>query len=124
MNNSETTDLAALDGLTAYETLVNNISEDKELINNYLNNIITTDTSGQFSASAARFLAAIDAEGFSEEISRLLKHVIDKDRDKHYLPALLSGIWGEDYMKNADSLREKDDNFRRIFKRVHPAGII
>lgn len=112
------------DGMTAYEFLVNNINSDKQLIDNAVDSIVNNDTTGQFSASAARFLAAIDPESFSVEIDHLLKSAIDKDRDKHYLPDLLQGIWGKDYMARADILRETDDNFRRIYKRVHPAGII
>ena len=49
---------------------------------------------------------------------------IDKDREKQYMPALLPAIWGTDYMNRAEELRDLDDNFRRIFKRVHPIGII
>lgn len=112
------------EGMSSYEFLVNHINEDKEVINNAVSGIIKTDTSGQFSASAARFLAAVDHDSFSEEIDRLLKSTIEKDRDKHYLPDLLQGIWGNDYMARAEELRETDDNFRRIYKRVHPAGII
>lgn len=112
------------DGMTSYEFLVNNIYGDNELIDNTVKDIISSDTSGQFSASAARFLAAIDSSSFAPQIDELLHSAIDKDRDKQYLPALLPAIWGEDYMSRAESLRESDDNFRRIFKRVHPVGII
>lgn len=124
MNHQATDVKSYSEGMSSYEFLVNNINEDKEVIDNAVQSIISTDTTGQFSASAARFLAAIDHESFAEEIDLLLKSTIDKDRDKHYLPDLLQGIWGDDYMSRAEELRETDDNFRRIYKRVHPAGII
>lgn len=124
MNTSETTDDKSNDGMSAYESLVNNINSDKELIDKAVDDIVKADATGQFSASAARFLAAIDSDNFVTEIDRLLKSAIDKDREKQYLPALLPSIWGDDYMKRAEELRDEDDNFRRIFKRVHPAGVI
>lgn len=112
------------DGLSSYELLVNNIGGDRQLIINAITDITASDATGQFCASAARFLSAMDAEGFGSEIDTLLKAVIDKDREKHYMPALLPAIWGDDYMIRADELRDLDDNFRRIFKRVHPTGVI
>ncbi len=124
MGNSETEGRSKADGMTSYEFLVNNTNSDKKLIAKAVDDIVASDTSGQFSASAARFLSAIDPESFRVEIDRLLRSAIDKDRDKQYLPALLPSIWGDDYMNKAEELRERDDNFRRIFKRVHPAGII
>lgn len=124
MSNSDLNGNSDADGMTSYEYLVDNINGDKELIDNAVNKVIDTDTSGQFCASAARFLSAIDPEGFSSYIDSLLQSVISKDREKQYLPALLPAIWGEDYMSHAEELRDRDDNFRRIFKRVHPAGII
>lgn len=124
MSTSENTVNNAPDGLASYEILVNNIGGDKQLIVNAIRDIISCDATGQFCASAARFLSAMDSGSFADEIDSLLKAVIDKDRDKHYMPALLSAIWGDDYMIRADELRDTDDNFRRIFKRVHPAGVI
>lgn len=124
MSNSDLNGSSDADGMTSYEYLVDNINGDKELIDNAVSKVIDTDTSGQFCASAARFLSAIDPKGFSSHIDSLLQSVISKDREKQYLPALLPAIWGQDYMNHAEELRDRDDNFRRIFKRVHPAGII
>ena len=124
MSNSDKTGLSGSDGMSSYEYLVDNINGDKELISRAVNRIIETDTSGQFCASAARFLSALDPEEFAPQIDALLESAISKDREKQYLPALLPAIWGEDYMNHAEELRDKDDNFRRIFKRVHPVGII
>ena len=120
----DTTFPSGADGLSSYEYLVNNINASAEEINRAVNQIITVDKSGQFSASAARFLAAIDHENFASQIDLLLKATIEKDRDQVYLSDLLSAVWGPDYTMHADELRDKDDNFRRIYKRVHPSGII
>lgn len=124
MSNSDKKNSPDADGMAFYEFLVDNIGGEKELIEHAVENIINADTSGQFSASAARFLAAIDADSFALIIDTLLKSAIEKDREKQYLQGLLPAIWGEDYMNRADELRDKDDNFRRIFKRIHPVGII
>jgi len=124
IGNTDMTEKSSADGMAAYESLVNSVGADSTLIHNAVSDIIATDASGQFSASAARFLAALDREGYAPEIDLLLAAVIDKDRGKQYMPDLLPAVWGDDYMLHADELRERDDNFRRIFKRVHPAGII
>lgn len=124
MSNKDTQEATESIGMKAYEFLVDNINGDKELIDNAINDIVKSDTTGQFTASAARFLSAIDPESFAPHINILLQSVIDKDREKQYMPALLPSIWGTDYMNRAEELRDLDDNFRRIFKRVHPIGII
>lgn len=112
------------DGMASYECLVNNFDSDATLLQAAIENIGRVDTTGQFAASAARFLAAVSPVRFAAEIDRLLKMAIDKDRDKAYLPDLLSSIWGPDYHAHVEELREKDDNFRRIYKRVHPVSIL
>ena len=112
------------DGMASYECLVNNFNSDPELLQAAIDNMERVDATGQFTASAARFLAAISPNEYSREIDRLLKLAIDKDRAKAYLPDLLSSIWGADYELHAEELREKDDNFRRIYKRVYPASMI
>lgn len=112
------------DGMTSYEFLVNNFDLHPEAVALAVDNIGRVDATGQFAASAARFLHATDPDRFVSEIDRLLKQAIDKDREKAYLPSLLSCIWGDDYTARVDELRECDDNFRRIYKRVHPASAI
>lgn len=112
------------DGMASYECLVNNFDSDPSVLHTAIDNIEKVDSTGQFAASAARFLAAVSPEAFAPEIDRLLKMAIDKDREKAYLPDLLSSIWGSDYHSHVEELREKDDNFRRIYKRVHPASMI
>ena len=73
------------DGLHTYEYLANHIGEcepsDIELL---IDNMERVDLSGQFMASAARYLNAIDSEGYSPAIRRLVAATIDKDREHRY----------------------------------------
>jgi len=36
----------------------------------------------------------------------------------------MTAIYGEDYAERADSLCAADNNFRRIYKRLHPTSVI
>ncbi len=113
------------DGLHTYEYLANHIGEceptDIELL---IDNMERVDLSGQFMASAARYLNAIDSEGYSPAIRRLVAATIDKDREHRYLPDLLQGLYGTDYKEHATELCASDDNFRRIYKRLFPSSTI
>lgn len=111
-------------GLLNYEYLANNIGTCDELLPALVENIVRIDADGQFTVSAARYLAAIDAESYSDHIDSLIAAAINKDRDRRYIGALLSCIWGEDYADRADELSAASDNFRRIYKRVYPQGKI
>ena len=111
------------DGMLTYEYIVNNIGECDDVMVDLIANMKRVDCSGQFVASTARYLAAIDREHFSLYISMLIEAVIEKDRERKYISSLLKGIWGDDYMERADELRESDDNFRRIYKRLYPSGM-
>ena len=110
------------DGLLTYEYIANNIDSCFEDMDWLVANMIAVDLSGQFVASAARYLYAIDAEGYKEFISQLIAAVIEKDREHRYLPDLIQGIWGDDYAQRVEEL-SKDDNFRRIYKRLYPSGM-
>lgn len=110
------------DGLLTYEYIANNVDSCYDDMDFLVANMIKVDLSGQFLASAARYLYAIDAEGYSKYISQLIASVIEKDREHRYLPDLIQGIWGEDYAQRVDELN-KDDNFRRIYKRLYPTGM-
>ena len=110
------------DGLLTYEYIANNIGSCMEDMDWLVANMIAVDLSGQFVASAARYLYAIDAEGYKEFISQLIAAVIEKDREHRYLPDLIQGIWGDDYAQHVEEL-SKDDNFRRIYKRLYPSGM-
>lgn len=112
------------DGMASYEYLVNHTDADCQCIDLVADNIIRIDTTGQFVSSAARYLNAVDPERCAPTISRLITAAIEKDRAHAYIPDLLTAIWGNDYASRADELRERDDNFRRIYKRVYPSGAI
>ena len=88
-----------------------------------IENLRRCDSSGQFLASSARFLAAVDRERFDCVLGTLIEGAIEKDRERRYIGSLLEAIWGADYQKHVDELRAADDNFRRIYKRIYPAGV-
>lgn len=113
------------DGLLTYEYLANNIGScEPQDIETLIDNMITVDLSGQFLASAARYLHAIDAEGYDPAVRRLVAGAIDRDREHKYLPDLMTSLYGADYAEKASVLCRTDDNFRRIFKRLCPSSII
>ena len=110
-------------GLLTYEYIANNIDSCFEDMDWLVANMIKVDMTGQYVASAARYLYAIDAEKYEKYISQLIASVIEKDREHRYLPGLIQGIWGDDYASRADELNSSDDNFRRIYKRLYPSGM-
>lgn len=113
------------DGLLTYEYLANHIGEcGPEEIDELIENMARVDLSGQFLASAARYLHAIDAEGYAPAIRSLVSQAIDKDREHRYLPDILNSIYGADYAQHAAELSASDNNFRRIYKRLYPNSII
>ncbi len=109
-------------GLLTYEYIANNIDSCFEDMDWLVGNMVSVDLTGQFVASAARYLYAIDSARYKSYISMLIASVIDKDREHRYLPGLIQGIWGDDYKSRAEELKD-DDNFRRIYKRLYPNGI-
>ena len=113
------------DGLLTYEYLANHIGEcGPDEIDTLIENMEHVDLTGQFLASAARYLHAIDPEGYAPAIRTLVAYAIDKDRERVYIGSLLTDIWGPDYASRADELSANDRNFRRIYQRLHPASII
>lgn len=110
------------DGLLTYEYIANHIGNCDNDMDELVDNMIAVDTTGQFMVSAARYLGAIDAAKFASHISRLVATAIDKDRKRRYIGDLLQSLWGPDYEERADALSLTDDNFRRIYKRMKPAG--
>lgn len=109
------------DGLSSYEYLANNIdSITADDLNLLIENMIHVDSNGQFLASAARYLQAIDPERFFEPIRTLAAATIDKDREHRYLPDLLTSLYGENYHDKAPQLILTDNNFRRMYKRLYP----
>lgn len=114
-----------VDGLLSYEYLANHIGEcGPEDIDAIIENMARVDLSGQFLASAARYLHAMDPEGYAPAVRALVSQAIDKDREHRYLPDLLQSLYGEDYAMRVEELCASDDNFRRIYKRLFPATII
>ncbi len=113
------------DGLLSYEYLANHIGECEPAdIDSIIENMNTVDLTGQFLASAARYLNAIDPEGYSPAIRRLVACAIDKDREHRYLPDLITALYGTDYADRAEELCLADDNFRRLYKRLCPSSAI
>ncbi|MBD5185556.1 MAG: hypothetical protein HDS92_02995 [Bacteroidales bacterium] len=112
------------DGLLTYEYIANHIGlcdDDMPLL---VDNMIAVDSTGQFMVSAARYLGAIDAVKYQESIARLVAMAIERDRERRYIGDLLTSLWGPDYLERAEALSSSDDNFRRIFKRIHPSGLL
>lgn len=107
------------DGLLTYEYLANHIDTIEPVIDQIVEHMKSVDLTGQFVVSAARYLNAIDAEKFATAISNLISAAIDKDRERRYLPDLLT-IWGQDYADRVEQLNATDNNFRRIYKRLFP----
>lgn len=121
MTNEEVKHLSAdPDGLLTYEYIANHIDNCDDDIDWLIDNVIRVDLSGQFTASAARYLHAIDADKYSPVISALVSATIGKDREHRYLADLLASIYGKDYIAHAKELSASDDNFRRIYKRLFP----
>ncbi|MBD5203239.1 MAG: hypothetical protein HDS56_08895 [Barnesiella sp.] len=112
------------DGLLTYEYIANHIGACDDIMDELVDNMILVDTSGQFTVSSARYLSAIDAEKYRDQISRLIAGAIEKDRERRYIADLLPAIWGPDYKSRACELSATDDNFRRIYKRLFPSSTI
>lgn len=113
------------DGLLTYEYIANHIDNlTPSDLDELVDIMIDTDLSGQFLASAARYLHAIDADGYAPAISRLVAATIDKDREHRYLADVLNSLYGPDYHSRAAELSATDNNFRRIYKRLYPNSVI
>ena len=115
---------ADADGLKSYEFIANHIEDGVEDIDKAIDNMVRVDTTGQFLASAARYLNAINPEKFADQIDRLVAATIERDREHRYLADVLQGIYGEDYEARAEELIANDNNFRRIYKRLYPSKAI
>lgn len=110
------------DGLLAYEYMANHIETISEFEDRLVDHLLKVDLTGQLLVSAARYLHAIDNDSHEKYINRLIDGAIDRDRERRYIPDLLSALWGPDYENNAEALSESDNNFRRIYKRVNPTS--
>lgn len=110
--------------MATYDYIVNNVDTCLDSMQELVENLKRVDISGQFLASTARFLSAVDRVKFAEWLTPLIEGAIEKDRERRYIGSLLQAIWGKDYMEHVDELKAQDDNFRRIYKRVYPGNSI
>lgn len=106
-------------GMEIYDYIVNNVPAIEPELPDLIERLNECDISGQFLASTARFLSGVEPERFRDHVSRLIEFTISKDRERKYIGSLLAAIWGEDYLERAEELRDADDNFRRIYRRVY-----
>lgn len=109
-----------LDGMVTYDYLVNHVADCESDMDFIISNLRKVDSTGQFLSSSARFLASIDREAFYPWISLLIEGAIEKDKERRYIWSLLKSVWGNDYDERVDELKKSDDNFRKIYKRIHP----
>ena len=108
------------DGLATYEYLANNIETCFDDLDAIIENMTNVDRTGQFLASAARYLHAIDSERYAPAVEMLVAATIDKDREHAYLPALIRGIYGDNFAEGAEERCATDRNFRRMYQRLFP----
>ena len=112
------------DGLLTYEYIANHIDNCTDMMSDLVDNMIRVALTGQFMVSAARYLAAINRDGFKADIDRLVAASIDRDRERKFIADLLPSLWGVDYADHVVELAEADNNFRRIYKRVVSSSAI
>ncbi len=107
-------------GMRIYEYIVDNVENLGPEFSDKINELKEVDSTGQFLASTARYLSAVDRPRFEVWLAPLIEGAIEKDRERRYIGSLLEAIWGSDYEAHADELRKNDNNFRRIYRRLHP----
>lgn len=107
-------------GMSIYEQIVDNTENLGEELNDLIERLKDADTTGQFLASTARYLTAVDRERFEPWLTPLIEGAIERDRERRYIGSLLEAIWGSDYEERVEELRQTDNNFRRIYRRIHP----
>lgn len=112
------------EGMKVYEYIVDNAENDVLPMEELVRKLREVDTTGQFLCSTARYLAAVDRQRFDCWIAPLVEGAIEKDRDRHYIGSLLEALWGTDYADKAEELKACDNNFRRIYKRIYPEGVL
>lgn len=110
------------EGMSVYQYIVDHCETCSVELSGLIDKMHSVDTTGQFLASTARYLAAVDREKFDPWLAPLIEGAIDRDRERRYIGSLLQSIWGNDYETRAEQLKESDNNFRRIYKRIYPEG--
>lgn len=113
------------DGLITYEYLANHLENmSAEELDAVIDNMARVDLSAQYLASGARYLHALDGDFFATQVKRMVALTIDRDREHRYIADLMTAIYGTDYTARAVELATDDNNFRRMYKRLYPEGII
>ena len=82
MNELEKTLGKDPDGMAVYEYIVNHSDSCDAEMPQLIDMLCRADASGQFLASSARYLHAIDGEKFRPWVGRLIECAIDKDRER------------------------------------------
>ena len=108
------------EGMDVYQYIVDHCDTCSAEMPSLIEKMRNVDTSGQFLASTARYLAAVDREKFEPWLATLIEGAIERDRERRYIGSLLQAIWGDDYESRAADLKITDNNFRRIYKRIYP----
>ena len=112
------------EGLQTYEFLVNHLYELNDAqLSEVIDHLESADRSGQYLASGARYMHAIDSERFKEYVRRLVALTIERDRERNYLSDLIQALYGANYYDRVEELAS-DDNFRRMYKRLFPDGAL
>lgn len=105
--------------MAIYDYVVNNAEQGLDRMPELVERLKEVDANGQFLASTVRYLYAIDRERYRDVIPQLLEAAISRDKERRYIGSLLEAIWGKGYEERADMLRETDDCFRKIYKRIY-----
>lgn len=112
------------DVLKTYEFLANHLFElEDDDLRKIVDVLDDADRSGQYLASGARYLNAIDNERFKDHIRRMTSLTIDRDREHKYIGELISALYGAEYFNRVEEL-SSDSNFRRMYKRLFPEGAL
>lgn len=117
--NNNNQDTLESRGMELYEYIVDHTDDLGDELDSLILRLKGVDTSGQFLASTARYLAAVDRRRFEPWLAQLIEGAIEKDRERRYIGSLLQAIWGDDFEQRVDELVGTDNNFRRIYKRMH-----
>lgn len=106
------------DGLLIYECIANNAGQDDACLPELCKALAEVDHSGQFTASAARFLHAVDRTGYADLVRPLVSATIDLDRERKYLGDLFQCLYGPVEGLDVAAMSAADNNFRRMYKRL------
>lgn len=107
-------------GMAIYEKIVDHVDNIEGELDSLIEQLKEVDMTGQFLASTARYLSAVDKERFAPWLTPAIEGAIERDRERRYIGSLLDAIWGEDYLDHVEELKQVDNNFRRIYRRIHP----